>query len=489
MRSHGEAVEPRQCWKHSPAWVTGEVSTVTNYPHHTAPFVKDTARSSQAVVNPETGEVLGRVSNHSFLTERLTDPAPIPHEDFWDRVAAMPLRTGAELKYDQLVRGLNRYDVFPEAEPQPDHEPARIRCKARRGCRLRKGHAGSCARRVGPSVDTTGPLGALPVRRQTGGDARTSLVTTHIQQSTQTDPEICPQAVWMWERCPTTKSYKRTVAPCGRWGCEPCRKARLSNELSPEIQANMKRAGGAGRMLKLLTLTFTAEEPAGENSGEGQRLRMLELQHFIQWGRRKYGRVEYLRVAETHKSGRVHLHLLIDIPYIPQRELQSQWGRRVFIEAIFVRCEKCWPGREGSDAAKARARVMRQADGVWRCRNGHTANRDLAHRRFAISAAWEIGKYMSKQSDVGRMSRSRNWIKAVPPMPEETGHEFDFGGPAVGLVTDPATQDQLSVVLQAMSVVWITPGVEPCDHWGEGVDHVPIGSQSISDVWIARGAP
>lgn len=51
-----------------------------------------------------------------------------------------------------------------------------------------------------------------------------------------------------------------------------------------------------------------------------------EFKKFISRVRRIYGNFEYIAVIEFQKTGRVHYHLMINLPYIPQKKLLDLWG-------------------------------------------------------------------------------------------------------------------------------------------------------------------
>jgi len=72
-----------------------------------------------------------------------------------------------------------------------------------------------------------------------------------------------------------------------------------------------------GWTLKFVTLTWAADV-------DKKRVR-LDLAHLVQGIRRRYGFCEYAKVPELTRKGRVHLHLAMVMPYIPQRVLSSMW--------------------------------------------------------------------------------------------------------------------------------------------------------------------
>ncbi len=79
---------------------------------------------------------------------------------------------------------------------------------------------------------------------------------------------------------------------------------------------------------KFITLTFR------ENLQDVKECNKL-FKQFIQRLKRKYTDLKYLAVIEFQERGAVHYHLLCNIPYIEQKELQSIWGNGfIYINAI-----------------------------------------------------------------------------------------------------------------------------------------------------------
>lgn len=80
---------------------------------------------------------------------------------------------------------------------------------------------------------------------------------------------------------------------------------------------------------KFFTLTFK------DNLTDVKKANYLFMK-FIQRLKYKFGKnIKYLAVVEFQERGAVHYHVLSNIPYIPQRELQDLWGLGfVFINAI-----------------------------------------------------------------------------------------------------------------------------------------------------------
>lgn len=79
---------------------------------------------------------------------------------------------------------------------------------------------------------------------------------------------------------------------------------------------------------KFFTLTFK------ENITDVKEANYLFMK-FIQRLKYKFGKIKYLAVIEFQDRGAVHYHVLSNVPYIPQRELQELWGHGfVYINAI-----------------------------------------------------------------------------------------------------------------------------------------------------------
>lgn len=116
-------------------------------------------------------------------------------------------------------------------------------------------------------------------------------------------------------------------------------KAELDKALINYANTNKRRRDKIRRLAcanfnnkydKFLTLTFA------ENKTDIEECNIL-FKNFIK--RLKYTyklkNLKYLAVIEFQQRGAVHYHVLLNIPYIPQNELQDLWGNGfVFINAI-----------------------------------------------------------------------------------------------------------------------------------------------------------
>ncbi len=80
---------------------------------------------------------------------------------------------------------------------------------------------------------------------------------------------------------------------------------------------------------KFFTLTFA------ENLTDVKKAYYI-FRQFIKRLKRKVKKdIKYLAVVEFQQRGAVHFHVLSDLPYMPQQELQELWGQGfVYVNAI-----------------------------------------------------------------------------------------------------------------------------------------------------------
>lgn len=115
--------------------------------------------------------------------------------------------------------------------------------------------------------------------------------------------------------------------------------AEIENALKNYANTNQRRRDKIRRLActnfnnrydKFLTLTFT------ENKTNIEECNLL-FKNFIKRLKYKYNLLclKYLAVIEFQERGAVHYHVLLNIPYIPHKELQELWGNGfVFVNAI-----------------------------------------------------------------------------------------------------------------------------------------------------------
>jgi len=294
--------------------------------------------------------------------------------------------------------------------------------------------------------------------------------------------ELCSDGNWRWR-----------WVPCEKWGCKPCREYRITHELVPEIIESLKWARESGVTLKHIILTGKDDDILTEANPEGSEARRSRLGKFKQSMTRQSKMFEYLRVAESHKSGRVHLHLLAITPYIAQRELEKRWGFRAWVSAVGMRCPTrgCYPGRGASAKAKRLSTIVPPPGKGYCGKCGYSVDWDNPYNWAAVAeiVAMEMSKYLTKEASMAgvrkRMNRSRAWGKRCQVKPEKMPapcsecadeHAFSFVGPSdrIGL-----EYPSVRTAATAGLAYYPTRG-EPCKCWGEDTQWVASVSPRAS---------
>ena len=124
-------------------------------------------------------------------------------------------------------------------------------------------------------------------------------------------------------------------------------------------------ARARGETLKLVTPTYQANDLGAQPTPEGAVRRTLDYQHLAQYIRRDRGEIfEYLRVAESHKSGKIHIHALAVMPFIQQADLSDKWrdfarsSFKIDIRAAGMKCPRCYPVKTAPRAEKRRSIII-----------------------------------------------------------------------------------------------------------------------------------
>jgi len=231
------------------------------------------------------------------------------------------------------------------------------------------------------SSEPASPVATAPKAADHSDRREASPSLESSKPNAHTHPEDCwfrvPCAGWLREMC-SHNGVRWMPLACHRWECEYCAPGKFM-ELQERLRGAMTlskekgwmwRGGRTGFFLKgSWTLKFVTLTWADDVTGEQVR---LHLQHLVQAIRRKYGYCEYAKVPEWTKNHRIHLHLAMIMPYIPQQELSRMW------------------------------RKVAGAPIVW-----ITAVRDVQRLQN------ELGKYLAK-GPAGKVSYSRNFPKAEP---------------------------------------------------------------------------
>ena len=80
---------------------------------------------------------------------------------------------------------------------------------------------------------------------------------------------------------------------------------------------------------KFFTLTFA------DNLTDVKKCNRMFAKFMMKLNYKHHQKIKYLAVVEFQERGAVHYHVLSDMPYIPQRELQEIWGHGfVYINAV-----------------------------------------------------------------------------------------------------------------------------------------------------------
>jgi len=309
--------------------------------------------------------------------------------------------------------------------------------------------------------------------------------------------DVCPDGKWNF-----------IAAPCDSWLCDECFRWRWETELLPEVENALDWARERGVTLKHVVLTWKRGDLGSEWTKEGAKRRLLDLQHLVQWQRRKHGGMEYLKVVESGKQGHLpHLHLLAMCDFIDQRELSKAWkcvtrgsSPIVHVNAAYVKCPMCWPGKGASEGRKAKSHIV-PPPGKGYCENcGHRPDWGLDGELLAKSIGMEIVKYLSKElggtlvSDRGRikkLSRSKGWaarckvkvqsdddVEKSRRCPCGEKHHISFVGSVERLVNSGfgGVED----IPRDNQAAYYPKGGEPCECWGPDT----IWLESTARSWV-----
>jgi len=316
--------------------------------------------------------------------------------------------------------------------------------------------------------------------------------------------EVNGNAAWRW-----------VAKPCDRWTCESCYSWRVETELIPELYEALEWAKELGITLKFLTLTWQSSDVAGRLDSAGAKRRRLDLQHFAQRLRRLGHIFEYLKVVETHKSGKVHVHLAVMMPFLPQKFLSEAWrkatrgtSRVIDIRAMSAKCPRCWPGPGAAKADKKLSMII-PPPGSGKCGCcGFEPNWQSVDVGMDVAReiSKEVVKYLSKElavegvvkNKVKKLTRSGKWKARCVQKGEkepveicdhcESVHIWRFVGRQSKLIDEGfgGVEDFVS----GYDVAYYPNGKEPGSCWGDQM----VWLESSEDSWMVglndhRGLP
>jgi len=376
-----------------------------------------------------------------------------------------------------------------------------------------------------------------------------SLVTprgiSHTSKS-GAEPERCPGGSVFQERC-GHGNWRWIWKPCDKWTCDVCREDKLFGELVPELLKALDEARRQRVTLKLLTLTWRGSSLGAQATSEGAERRRLDQQHLVQWFKRqgylpKKGEVFYLRVAELHKRGTIHLHLYVIMPYVAHLELKEAWrtitgGSFIIdVQPVYVRCPRCWV--KGQTRREKRRRCITPWPGSGKCSDcGYGAF--VGFNVLARGIAVEAGKYLAKDGSEGvkkKLTRSGSvrrfcsgcdgrlklpegltvwWCPAcekldADPVVRATGwarfryeleqagadqegksscddcedeHGYTYVGTRVAVEADYSGLELMIAMNSGRGVGWVRAGGQPCCCWGDQL----LWEQSQGEAGVGLG--
>lgn len=302
--------------------------------------------------------------------------------------------------------------------------------------------------------------------------------------------EVNAAGCWIWR-----------VAPCERWVCEACYEWRLETELIPEIVQALAWGKETGWTLKFLTLTYLDTDLGAQPTEEGRDRRRKDLAHFKQSLKRKGISFEYLKIVESHKSGKIHMHFLVMMPYVHQPLLVAAWrgatrgtSRIVDIEAAAMKCPRCYPGRKAPRKEKRRSMIVPPPGRAECLCCGYQPDWvSFVTGEVAEDIAKELAKYLTKELSVSedklrvkKLTRSKLWtVRCVPrdslEQPAATcstcqgPHRLEFVGKAATLVREGC--ELLEDIKRDEPVVYYPAGGVLVNCWGDRAVVVESWSQ------------
>ena len=228
--------------------------------------------------------------------------------------------------------------------------------------------------------------------------------------------------------------------------------------------------------------------------------RTLDWQHLAQHIRRDRGEIfEYLRVAESHKSGNIHIHALAVMPFIQQADLSDKWrdfarsSFRVDVRAAGMKCPRCYPVKTAPRAEKRRSIIIPPPRRGECLACGYEPDWGLESTWASVADAigFEMGKYLTKESVMGgvkrKLNRSKGWAaechekrEKVPRSAcDECGevHTVYWDGQESDIALRPGAE--FIWWSAAENVAWYLdkPGHGPCNCFGDDIGWRAFGQK------------
>jgi hypothetical protein len=136
----------------------------------------------------------------------------------------------------------------------------------------------------------------------------------------------CAFATAVVQKNEATGDYRCVVLPCKRWQCPPCAREKIRDLATWTKLAQPN---------KLLTLTVN---PAIDDNPELAWIRTSPLfPELIRVLRKRFGKIEYLRVCEKTAKGWPHYHCMLRSDFLPQKVVASEWDRLTGAKIVDIR--------------------------------------------------------------------------------------------------------------------------------------------------------
>lgn len=138
-------------------------------------------------------------------------------------------------------------------------------------------------------------------------------------------PHGCPSPVWLewvnfepgaWKKGPVRGV---TPTPCKRWSCEYCGRGKRAEALKLiRHGAQLGLMARPRQPLRFVTLTRPRDKPNHLDDRQDAMDASADVRELVKAWRRRGRQLEYVRVLERTKRGRIHVHLLTWGDYIPK---------------------------------------------------------------------------------------------------------------------------------------------------------------------------
>ena len=361
-------------------------------------------------------------------------------------------------------------------------------------------------------VDLAGEYGLGVPKTVSKPHGRNHALASYPYQGRSTQKRSPKASVW---ECQDKKIFQESCGhlnwefsarPCGSWSCEPCRNRRVMDEIVPEVASALRLARKLRVTLKHIVLTWPGESVAAQDSPDGAKARAKHIAALWQMLRKKNKFAHWLKVAESHKSGKIHFHFLVIMPGFSRDELVAFWEKltganQLWIESTFLKCPNCWQGAIRANRQQNRKIVPWPGSG--KCGNcGYKLKGqdfETIIRGIAAEASKYLGKEMARASKHKKLTRSKGWPAPVDDKREkelcdkcDSFHVYQRIGDVAGHV-----QVKLAEI-EGAHVAYHPAGGRPCHcfdygggnpRWRESVAQTPdsaladfaLGYHSASD--------